>query len=563
MNSSIGSVFYLARNWLAQDPDPETSGELAALLKKATAGHHSSRAMLDQTFGTRLAFGTAGIRGPLGAGPAAMNRIVVSQTTAGLASFLLSHRSYTDKRLRVVVGYDARKNSAVFARDTAKVLSGYDIEALLTPHEVPTPVLAFAVRHLRCDAGVMITASHNPSEDNGYKVYFGGEDGGSQIIPPVDRGIETEITNVSQTLRFDEIPRSEALIVATPRDLLNEYIAHSIAAVDPGAPPSSAPKIVYTPMHGVGGDTFIKVLEAAGLQKPIVVDEQFAPDARFPTVEFPNPEEKGALDLAYARAREVSADLIIAHDPDADRLAVALADSSSPAGYTSLTGNQVGAILGWRAANLAHKTGQSGALANSLVSSPALGKIAEHFGLAHQETLTGFKYVSRVPDLLFGFEEALGYLVNPGTVRDKDGISAGLAIVDLTNNLGREGKIVRDYLNSIEQEIGAFASSQITVKLESGTPASRLTNLLRSSSISVIGARAVTQSDDFLDGVSGFPSEDILRYYLDDGTRVIVRPSGTEPKVKVYIDTEGATSAEAQSRLTEVESDINEVISSL
>lgn len=563
MTRSIDRVLDLAQNWLAQDPDPDTFEELSELLEQAKAGHQASQAALQHMFGSRLRFGTAGIRGPLGPGPAAMNRIVVTQTTAGVASFMLSYRPQPDRGLRVIVGYDARRNSATFARDTAEVFSGYGIEVLLTPHEVPTPVVAFAVRHLQCDAGVMITASHNPPEDNGYKVYFGAEDGGSQIISPVDRGIETEITTVSQTLKFDEIPRAEALITSTPLDLLPEYIAQTITAVAPRDLPSSAPIAVYTPLHGVGGDTFIAVLEAAGLQRPILVDEQFAPDAHFPTVAFPNPEEKGALDFAFARAREVSADLIIAHDPDADRLAVALADSSSPARYTSLTGNQVGAILGWRAADLAHKAGQSGALANSLVSSPALGKIAEHFGLTHQETLTGFKYVSRVADLLFGFEEALGYLVNPGVVRDKDGISAGLAIIDLANNLAREGKSLWDCLSTVEHRIGAFASSQITVKLEDGTPASRLTNSLRSSSLSVIGDRAVTQSDDLLDGVSGFPPEDILRYYLDDGSRVIVRPSGTEPKVKVYIDTSGESSQAAQTTLHRLESDLTALVESL
>jgi phosphomannomutase len=336
-----------------------------------------------------------------------MNRIVVSQTTAGLAAFLVGRHRSSDP-LRVVVGYDARKNSAVFARDTAEVLSGYGIAVLLTPHEVPTPIVAFAVRHLGCDAGVMITASHNPPEDNGYKVYFGGADEGSQIVPPVDSSIEAEIITVAKTLSFDNIPRSDAVVSETPSDLVANYVAHTIAAVAPAGAVGAVPTVVYTPMHGVGGDTFLAVLEAAGLQAPVLVDEQFRPDPLFPTVNFPNPEEKGALDLAFARAREVNGDLIIAHDPDADRLAVALPDSSSPSGYSSLTGNQVGAILGWGAAEIAQKARSTGALANSIVSSPWLGKIAQHFGLTHQETLTGFKYVSRVPNLLFGFEEALG-----------------------------------------------------------------------------------------------------------------------------------------------------------
>ena len=368
MNTQIDNPLEHARHWLEQDPDPETARELSGLIERAEAGNQESQALLEHKFSTRLSFGTAGIRGPLGSGPAAMNRVVVSQTTAGLAAFLLGRHHPSSQTLRVVVGYDARKNSAVFARDTAEVLSAHGIEVLLTPHQVPTPIVAFAVRHLNCDAGVMITASHNPPEDNGYKVYFGGADEGSQIVPPVDSGIEAEIITVARSLSFDRIPRSNALVGETPADLVATYISHTIAAVAPVGPAGAAPTVVYTPMHGVGGDTFLALLEAAGVHVPVLVDEQFTPDPRFPTVAFPNPEEKGALDLAFASARDVNAGLIIAHDPDADRLAVALPDSSSPSGYTSLTGNQVGAILGWRAAEIAQKAGSKGALANSLVS---------------------------------------------------------------------------------------------------------------------------------------------------------------------------------------------------
>jgi phosphomannomutase len=461
------------------------------------------------------------------------------------------------------VGYDARKNSAVFAKDTAEVLSGYGIEVLLTPHEVPTPIVAFAVRLLGCDAGVMITASHNPPEDNGYKVYFGGADEGSQIVPPVDSGIEAEITTIAKTLSFDDIPRTDASVSETPADLVAAYISHTIAAVAPAGAVGAAPTVVYTPMHGVGGDTFLAVLEAAGLQAPVLVDEQFTPDPRFPTVAFPNPEEKGALDLAFARAREVNADLIIAHDPDADRLAVALPDSSSPSGYSSLTGNQVGAILGWRAAEIAQKAVSKGALANSIVSSPWLGKIAQHFGLTHQETLTGFKYVSRVPDLLFGFEEALGYLVDPDVVRDKDGISAALAIIDLANQMASEGHTLWDYLTTIEETVGAFASGQITIKIDPAKADTPITDLLRAKQPAKMGEHAVVTADDFMEGVGGFPQDNILRYYLADGSRVIVRPSGTEPKIKVYLDTAGSTRAHAEAALSSLEKAVRNLLDSL
>jgi phosphomannomutase len=563
VNIQIDNPLERARHWLEQDPDPETARELSVLIERAEAGNQESQALLEQKFSTRLSFGTAGIRGPLGSGPAAMNRVVVSQTTAGLAAFLIGHPHPSTQPLRVVVGYDARKNSAVFARDTAEVLSGYGIEVLLTPHEVPTPIVAFAVRHLGCDAGVMITASHNPPEDNGYKVYFGGADEGSQIVPPVDSGIEAEILTVARTLSFERIPRSNALVSETPADLVASYISHTIAAVAPAGAVAAVPTVVYTPMHGVGGDTFLAVLEAAGLQAPVLVDEQFTPDPHFPTVAFPNPEEKGALDLAFARAREVNANLIIAHDPDADRLAVALPDSSSPSRYSSLTGNQVGAILGWRAAEIAQKAGSKGALANSLVSSPWLGKIAQHFGLDHHETLTGFKYVSRVPDLIFGFEEALGYLVDPDVVRDKDGISAALAIIDLANRMASEGKTLWDYLTTIEETVGAFASGQITIKIDPAKADTPITDLLRAKHPTQIGGHAVVTADDFMEGVGGFPQDNILRYYLADGSRVIVRPSGTEPKIKVYLDTAGTTRADAQVSLASLEGAVRDLLDAL
>ena len=563
MTSDGANVLQLARDWLEQDPDPETARELSGLIERAEAGNQESQALLEHKFSTRLSFGTAGIRGPLGSGPAAMNRVVVSQTTAGLAAFLLGRHHPSSQTLRVVVGYDARKNSAVFARDTVEVLSGHGIEVLLTPHQVPTPIVAFAVRHLNCDAGVMITASHNPPEDNGYKVYFGRADEGSQIVPPVDSGIEAEIITVARTLSFDNIPRSDALVSETPTDLVATYISHTIAAVAPAGAVGVVPTVVYTPLHGVGGDTFLAVLAAAGLQAPVLVDEQFTPDPRFPTVAFPNPEEKGALDLAFARAREVNADLIIAHDPDADRLAVALPDSSSPSGYSSLTGNQVGAILGWRAADIAQKAGSKGALANSIVSSPWLGKIAQHFGLTHHETLTGFKYVSRVPELIFGFEEALGYLVDPEVVRDKDGISAALAIIDLVNQIAGKGKTLWDYLTTIEETVGAFASGQITIKIDPTKADTPITDLLRAKQPARIGEHVVVSADDFMTGINDFPKDNILRYYLADGSRVIVRPSGTEPKIKVYLDTAGSTRAHAEAALSSLEKAVRNLLDSL
>jgi phosphomannomutase len=350
------------------------------------------------------------------------------------------------------------------------------------------------------------------------------------------------------------------LVSVIKSEIVGKYISSTLDSLALPAPAPGATTMVYTAMHGVGGETFLAAMDKAGFPKPHVVEQQFGPEPDFPTVAFPNPEETGALDLSFEKARSVAADLIIAHDPDADRLAVALPDSSASGGYRALTGNQVGAILGWYLGEKAHSSGRNGTLANSLVSSPVLGKIAHHFGLDHEETLTGFKYVSRVKDLIFGFEEALGYLVTPEVVRDKDGISAGLLMASLAQTLANEGKTLSDYLYMVEEAVGAFDSGQITVQLELGAPGSMVTSALRKKKLKSIGPRSVISHDDFMKGVEPFPKDDILRYYLDDDTRVIARPSGTEPKVKIYIDTQGSSSPKAQERLAEVESDVLKIL---
>ena len=549
--------------WAEQDPEPAHQ-ELAANLVETMLVDDGSLSRAHELFASRLTFGTAGIRGPMRAGPNGMNRLVVAQTTAGIAEYLLERGQKKDHpTLQVVIGFDGRHHSKTFARDAAEVFSGYGITVALLPRMLPTPVLAYAVRELHADAGVMITASHNPAEDNGYKVYFGGDDAGSQIIPPVDTDIEAHIHRIAKTLTWSHLPRSSDRVSDLDEGIVAKFLSSTLRFLELPSPVSSPPAVVYTAMHGVGGETFLSATEKAGFPEPYVVEQQFHPDPDFPTVAFPNPEEEGALNLSFESARSVGADLIIAHDPDADRLAVALLDPSAPEGYKALTGNQVGAIFGWHIAQKAHSSGKTGTLANSLVSSPVLGKIADHFGLEHEETLTGFKYVSRVKNLIFGFEEALGYLVTPDVVRDKDGISAGLLMISLAQTLAAEGKTLWDYLQEIEQSVGAFASGQVTIRLNAGAAGSTVTSALRERELSALGARSVSRQDDFLEGVGDFPKEDILRYYLDDGTRVITRPSGTEPKVKIYIDTEGSTSHEAQSRLAEVESDINELVSSL
>jgi len=550
--------------WISEEPDPESKNCLTELLEGHRGGNRDASTTVEELFGARLSFGTAGIRGPIRPGPAGMNQIVVGQTTAGLARFLLESRAPLDKGgFRVVVGCDARTHSDVFAAETAAVLSGAGITAVVLPLALPTPVLAFALRHLNADAGVMITASHNPPADNGYKVFLGGEDAGSQIISPTDSAIETHIASVVSSSTWSAIPRSQDLIVNAPADIVSHYISQTVSAINPSKPVTVAGPVVYTPMHGVGKETFMAAVQAAGFPPPHVVSEQAEPDPLFPTTAFPNPEEAGALDLSFEHGRFLHADLILAHDPDADRLAIAVSDPARPEGYRAFTGNQLGAILGWWAATRAQQAGTSGALANSLVSSPVLGRIAKHFGLSHSETLTGFKYVSRVPDLIFGFEEAIGYLVTPSLVRDKDGISAALAVLDLYYSLAGRGETLEDYLALIEAQVGAFASGQVTIRLDGSAPKTPLTHALRSAVPSMIGSRGVSQCDDFLKGVGSFPKDDILRFFLSDDSRVIVRPSGTEPKIKLYIDTQAATRAEAESRLSEIEADLRELVRAL
>lgn len=531
----------LAEDWLAQDPDPETREELVRLL---TASDASARAELEDRFGTRLAFGTAGLRGAIAAGSNRMNRVLVSQAAVGLAEHLLAQGT---GRPTVVIGYDGRKNSRVFAEDSAALMAGAGIDTVLLPRLLPTPVLAFAVRHLGADAGVMVTASHNPPQDNGYKVYLGGVDAGSQIVPPADAEIAERILEVARTKRVPDLPRGQFRLA--DESVVSAYI-EATAAVGRQAAPL---RVVYTAMHGVGWETAHRVLSAAGFDEPAVVVEQVEPDAAFPTVTFPNPEEAGALDLAFATARSGRAELIIANDPDADRFAAAVPDGSAPKGFRRLTGNEVGALLGWRAAEQASRDGRKGgALACSIVSSPALGAVAHEYGLRFAETLTGFKWISRVPDLVFGYEEALGYLVNPGTVRDKDGISAALAFLSLASELAAEGRNIDDELEAFAERFGLFGSEQISLRVTDLSEIGRIMAGLRATPPTGIGGLAVARTEDLLSPGGVLPPTDALRFSLD-GARLIARPSGTEPKVKLYLDA-WSTDPDAAARRSAVSS---------
>jgi phosphomannomutase len=523
-----------ARAWRDQDPDEETRAELDALIADAEAGDAAATADLHSRFDTRLEFGTAGLRGPLAAGPNRMNRVLVSQAAAGLAAYLLEQGESPS----VVIGYDGRTNSRIFAIDTAEIMAGAGVRAILLPQLLPTPVLAFAVRRLGTSAGVMVTASHNPPRDNGYKVYLGGADAGSQIVPPTDAEIAAHILRVAAEIRVSDLPRGQYEIAG--EDIQDEYVARAARFGSHPAPLA----YVYTAMHGVGWDTARRVFAAAGLAEPIPVPEQIAPDPAFPTVAFPNPEEPGALDLAVATAQRSGADLIIANDPDADRLAVAIPDAAG--GWRRLSGNEVGTLLGWRAAERMRRDGERSTLAASIVSSPALAEVARQYGLDYADTLTGFKWVSRVPRLGYGYEEALGYLVDPDTVRDKDGISAALDFLGLAAELKAAGSSVHEHQLEFAERFGAFASAQVSVRVADLADIARMMTRLRTAPPAAVGTLTVEAVDDFSAGLDGFPPSDILRFRLAGGGRVIVRPSGTEPKLKVYIDASSTAGSPAE-----------------
>jgi phosphomannomutase len=520
------SVIDIARAWRDQDPDDETRAELDRLIADAEAGSAASLAELHDRFDSRLEFGTAGLRGRIEAGSNRMNRVLIAQAAVGFARFLLA-RGGTPS---VVIGYDGRTNSKVFATDTAELMAGAGVRAILLPRLLPTPVLAFAVRELAVSAGVMVTASHNPPADNGYKVYLGDADGGSQIVPPMDGEIAAHILAVAADQNVLQLPRVTAYEIADER-VIDAYVRRTAAIA---GHPKSAVRYVYTAMHGVGWETAHRVFIAAGFGEPVVVAAQIAPDAAFPTVAFPNPEEPGAMDLAFDTAITADAELVIANDPDADRLAIGIPDVDGE--WQRLSGNQVGALLGWRAAERLAVAGTTGALAASIVSSPALAEVARQYGLTYVDTLTGFKWVSRVPGLSYGYEEAIGYLVDPDKVRDKDGISAAVEFLALVADLKAAGRTVTDHLTDFAERFGAFASSQVSIRVTDAADIPRLMSALRQSPPDQIGAVAVQAVDDFAGGCADLPASDILRYRLDDGSRVIVRPSGTEPKVKVYID---------------------------
>ncbi|HWS50351.1 MAG TPA: phospho-sugar mutase [Microbacterium sp.] len=544
-----------ARAWLRQDPDHETRDELAGIITRAAGGDDAAIADLDDRFRTRLAFGTAGLRGRLGAGSNRMNRVLVAQAAAGFAAYLRERANGATPT--VVIGYDGRRNSRTFATDSAELFAGAGLRAILLPRLLPTPVLAFAVRHLRADAGVMVTASHNPPDDNGYKVYLGGGDQGSQIVSPADARIADAIQRIADADDIRALPRSTAYEIAGD-DIVDAYVT-ATAAVAPAPAGAAGMRWVYTAMHGVGWETLSRILESAGYPQPVTVGEQLTPDATFRTVSFPNPEEPGAMDLSFAEARRARADFVLANDPDADRLAVAIPDDSAPDGWRRLTGNEVGLLLGARAARAAE--GRPGAaLACSLVSSPGLAAVAAHHGLDFHETLTGFKWISRAPGLVFGFEEALGYLVNPETVRDKDGISAAIAVLGLAAEARDRGATLAEMIAELGDTYGHFASGQVSVRVDDLAVIDDVMLSLRTLPPAHIGQYAVTSAEDLLQAAPEQPSGNVLRYLLADGSRVIVRPSGTEPKLKVYLDARADSAVRASDAVAALEAGVRTLL---
>jgi phosphomannomutase len=502
--------------WIGQDPDPQTRAELQQFID-------TNDDELTDCFAGRLQFGTAGLRGKLGPGPNRMNRVVVAQAAAGLAAYL---KQQHPQEASIVIGYDARHNSDVFAADTAAIMQGAGINALVLPKPLPTPVLAYAIKHLGASAGVMVTASHNPPQDNGYKVYLGD---GCQIVPPADADIAAEIDAVASSSCVDELPTDDEWVTLDD-SVVDAYVQRALTMIGPDTSGHrSSVTTVMTPMHGVGGPLLERVLIDAGFAIPVRVEPQFDPDPDFPTVAFPNPEEPGAMDLALELAATVRPDLLIANDPDADRCAIGV--PVAPGEYRMLSGDEVGYALGWWAANRA--SGRT-TLAQSLVSGTMLEAIAHAANLGYEQTLTGFKWIGRIPTLRFGYEEALGYCVDPEAVSDKDGITAALAVGDLVAGLKAQGRTIVDLLDDLAREHGLFATRQVSLRVSDLSKISSIMASLRSDPPSQAGGRTVERIVDLAAG-EDLPPTDGLVLHLSDRGRIIVRPSGTEPKIKAYL----------------------------
>ncbi|KLV10426.1 phospho-sugar mutase [Photobacterium ganghwense] len=527
--------------WLARDPDPVTREELQRLIDT------NDRDALEDRFSSRLAFGTAGLRGIVGAGPNRMNRLVIQETALGLGKYLLA--TFSDAASRgVVIGYDGRPDSSQFARDAAAMLASLGIKVYLTEKVAPTPLVAFGVRHLGTAAGIVVTASHNPPAYNGFKVYW---DNGAQIIPPHDSGIAAQIDiAASEPLPVMSVEDAEhqGLLTWLNGDFYTEYrkTLNNSAILSNHQQPEAV-SLAYTAMHGVGADMAEQLLADAGFKNVYSVKAQREPDGTFPTVNFPNPEEAGAMDMVIAEAKAHDAMLACANDPDADRFAVAVRTEDGE--YKMLTGDQVGVLLGHYL--LTHAAPEQNLVGTTIVSSSLLKKVAEAAGAKYYQTLTGFKWLTNIAmqkqtgdnQFLFAYEEALGYTVGQ-TVWDKDGLSALVAFAQLTSELQAQGKTIWNRLEDIYREHGFYLNAQRSIALDPSSPP--VGDSLRTTPPEAIAGRAVVCIDDlktsqrqYADGKVGaidLPASDVLIYWLDDDSRVVVRPSGTEPKLKCYYE---------------------------
>ncbi|HEY7271456.1 MAG TPA: hypothetical protein VH502_01900, partial [Actinoplanes sp.] len=523
-----------AEAWLADDPDPAGRDELRDLI----AGLPGTAGELRDRFAGPLTFGTAGLRGRLRAGPNGMNLAVVTRAAAGLVAWLAAEGGQGP----LLIGYDARYGSKDFAERTAQVATGAGRAAFLLPRPLPTPVLAFAVRALDAVAGVVVTASHNPPADNGYKVYLGASLGGpagagAQIVPPADIGIEAAIRAVGS---LADVPLGDPGTVLDS-DIVDRYVQRAAGTLGDG--PRDL-RVAYTPLHGVAASVLTAAFDQAGFPAPAVVTTQADPDPEFPTVAFPNPEEPGAMDRLLALAASTGADLALANDPDGDRCAIAVPGAGGA--WRALRGDELGVLLG----DHLIRRGFRGTYATTIVSSQLLGTLCRARGVPYAETLTGFKWIVRAaPELAFGYEEALGYCVAPDLVRDKDGITAALLVAEVAAGLKASGRTLADRLDELAVEFGVYATDQLSVRVDDLAEITRAMALVREKPPAALLGSGVTAVEDRL------PDADVLTLRTGSA-RVVIRPSGTEPKLKAYLevvaaDGDASAAADALARLRE------------
>jgi phosphomannomutase len=552
-----------AEAWLAEDPDSKTAAELAALIDRATAGDPAADRELREAFTGQLEFGTAGLRGVLGPGPQRMNRVLVRKVSAGLAAYLRENVPDAPQR-GVLIGHDSRHNSRIFSEDTARILAGAGIKVYLAHRPWPTPTTAWAVTATNAAAGVMVTASHNPPEYNGYKVYWGN---GAQIIPPHDQGIAASIDRTAKLGRSDQLPmpdlaaaRAAGLVIDLDESMHDRYLADVVALRAQPQLDGSSLIVAYTPLHGVGAASVEPAMQRAGFPRIHTEPSQREPHADFPTVAFPNPEEKGAMDRVLELARRSNADLVLANDPDADRLCVAVPDDGS---YRVLTGDQVGALLADYLLQVSPADKRM--VATTIVSSQLLSYLAKQSNADYRETLTGFKWIGNAAmdyerenaaargRFVMGYEEALGYSIGP-LVRDKDGVSACVIFAELAVWNRARGKTILDHLDDIYRRVGLFVTEQVSLTKKGSEGLAEIKAAMtrfRANAPKEVGGFAVEQVIDLSKGEGGLPPSDVLVFKLSGGRRIIMRPSGTEPKLKSYYEVRvevGADEAIADAR---------------